>query len=1823
MYKNIFLGAPVVAVVGSVSNGSWRKDVFDPKEHNLKETFDSLRELDDGGGGLVSCRSGSSPYICEVSLSEITGKERSGSGSGSGSNDKILVFLKNQCEERSPTLDFLIDEIPDGLGGVKKRSFNIHEQVSISFSLCASTSFSNIIEVKWVDEFTTDENAGRRRLLTKMLLRDLCGKKKNDGAAIFYSNCTGGWIFFRENNPPALSQIMRNEILSLSRLEAVDIVIVPSKLRATSAAYLSRFANKLELSRYLLSEIRKIVKTWVEQPLVLSVKLVDDDTLKSSMKKFYGDCNDKKDQFFVIVVAGSYDASILDRCGTFELGSNLNVNGTKSIRDELKVQESSECMEEPFAVQINGDTEATVVILRDNPGFDEDQDYLSKKFSALSSLTSPDQCDSDDNFIEKQEFRNLAVHKKVEDKDQLSPTNTNSQSSVFDDITGYNNKLNESSVHRKGSLPFTSPVLVRSIRRQPTKAKKINLKSMSVSLFLKFLHDNRKLIDKFVYGDVLVTFNTDDNYSIYELSIRGKIEENVNMCASDLESTVARIDKCKTTSHLQNWHEKHLDAIQGSEILNNMQINSNAIACFYYQAAQAAPHGTETEKQLFVDFVSYSSDHVGALKTYILGLAPRQTEWDIPLELLPHQDHIVPYACQIQRYEIKPNKPNINDKFADGYGNTLVQVWGFDSYPEEALEGILNGDMESSSDENEGMGMKKMETDMSYLPMIPGGEDLSKYHFGDSQDKVEHKIGTDDESSNPLVSSSAIVKRVSPEMQYFRTPSSSAYNSPMYSSMSEDEGLELDLQVPSASSSSLLPYDSLHSSVFSHASSRTPSPDPLSPFVEAESLKIEDRMTLAKQYPHRMSFTFQDREAGIFYQTFELELNLFVSITYNVKIAPLELKEEQQYMNYNDKNRKQQGSGYLTGQSGFASNSRDERTRALKIEIFGSSQKEVQQAVGHLTNNLNAIKLGREQIYFPRIDAGRYRYLNKVKDNQDARLTCIRNACLAERRTHENLPQDAKIIVEPMQSTGFINIRIKPPMNAKGFKRMSFPSDCTVTVSGPVATKNQMASLKRYTSIFESIPSQYFVDEMEISSSSKFAKRITMKSTREQFIKEYGLVSLRLDEMTKKRSGCAGIAKIWANTEKSLTRVMRILKEAEKDAAKATAEAAAIQRMKCESLAASSTATGAPSFAEAAAGFFSDPPIGTLKVPTTLSLQHLTDSGSLVSNKSIGTIGSRSASPQMKTFASALSPPSAALSPPGLGSPGPRSIIIHWPHQSLRFIFLEENIKLMLNTLIMEHREQHVKITTPYRDKKDPSVCMLIESEGSRPGAVKKAAEDVRKFMNAVTKQLLFLYVAVPTPTYDNLRSRDLIQVKELQGEHGVHIVTEPIKDDFCECTHEISLQTFSLEEYKKDKAPRGPPARPQWTSAPPSAPAVDTNANTSTTPYTIWQDNCIGQGQGQVSPPTATPEKSSIISKQPLLSLRVRSMSNGHFTELWVVKDQASAGFDFGVPAVLLVLDTGADFFLKLEEKECLERGDALVTKSGNIEGSNQQTMLRVRPRAGCLGPAAQRQALSAAIVGGLRTADRMFLNGIAIVVPTFNSTLPELAPKDVQEEVSRAILRTLRQENISNINKIVCMDNTEGADSSEIAERESALHPTAEAFRISQGTGADTDSGNRQSEVALTLVKQWNEEQCPKLHNTLSHPSFSLSSGKSKSIELLQCNMALPPSLQLAMPERPQKASHGHGLSLGANQMSAMSALPFNINTFNTGTGTGGSTSTTKENPNINMAPDIAISLADLSRIEGFVPKKTSRTKAIVLKGLPANVLNVVNDIYRDRME
>ena len=62
--------------------------------------------------------------------------------------------------------------------------------------------------------------------------------------------------------------------------------------------------------------------------------------------------------------------------------------------------------------------------------------------------------------------------------------------------------------------------------------------------------------------------------------------------------------------------------------------------------------------------------------------------------------------------------------------------------------------------------------------------------------------------------------------------------------------------------------------------------------------------------------------------------------------------------------------------------------------------------------------------------------------------------------------------------------------------------------------------------------------------------------------------------------------------------------------------------------------------------------------------------------------------------------------------------VMHWPESSLRFVLLEPSLKAHLNSITAIFKNAGVTITTPYRAKKDPDSCMLIEDSSTLALAV-------------------------------------------------------------------------------------------------------------------------------------------------------------------------------------------------------------------------------------------------------------------------------------------------------------------------------------------------------------------------------------------------------------------------------------------------------------------------------------------------------------------------
>lgn len=144
------------------------------------------------------------------------------------------------------------------------------------------------------------------------------------------------------------------------------------------------------------------------------------------------------------------------------------------------------------------------------------------------------------------------------------------------------------------------------------------------------------------------------------------------------------------------------------------------------------------------------------------------------------------------------------------------------------------------------------------------------------------------------------------------------------------------------------------------------------------------------------SFVFQDREAGMFYTSFENDIRTFVSKKYDVSIT-----ETDHHVSENSK----------------VKTSQQSRTPALKIEYAGRNPIDVQNVRNYL-EQFNPYYLDRKQVYFPMCDANKYKELNQVKSKQDHLLRNIRNRLLSDKNN----------LVDPLNSDGFVNIRIKPPM---------------------------------------------------------------------------------------------------------------------------------------------------------------------------------------------------------------------------------------------------------------------------------------------------------------------------------------------------------------------------------------------------------------------------------------------------------------------------------------------------------------------------------------------------------------------------------------------------------------------------------------------------------------------------------------------------------------------------------------------------------------------------------------------------------------------------
>jgi len=279
-----------------------------------------------------------------------------------------------------------------------------------------------------------------------------------------------------------------------------------------------------------------------------------------------------------------------------------------------------------------------------------------------------------------------------------------------------------------------------------------------------------------------------------------------------------------------------------------------------------------------------------------------------------------------------------------------------------------------------------------------------------------------------------------------------------------------------------------------------------------------------------------------------------------------------------------------------------------------------------------------------------------------------------------------------------------------------------------------------------------------------------VKISREAFIKEYGLAGLRFDEGSKNKGGTA-VAKFWSPTSKQLAKVLDVVKQACPETRIKLEGAMPSQLPDYEQSSPLFTGT-----TKSAVGDLDEKPR-----PFSSSRPSFSEEFPALS-PGAGSSTARHA------FGPELGGTQGVATRPGIDSLSQRSrMAIHWPHLSLRFVFLCDPFKSTLTDIVSSYRSRGLVVTLPYRDKADPTACMLLEGESS---LVATCSQCVGEYMDTILTQQRSIHVLLSTAAFSRLTANDLALLKDIQGRCGVHIVLEPSIEELKEAKwrYDISL---------------------------------------------------------------------------------------------------------------------------------------------------------------------------------------------------------------------------------------------------------------------------------------------------------------------------------------------------------------------------------------------------------------------------------------------------
>ena len=216
-------------------------------------------------------------------------------------------------------------------------------------------------------------------------------------------------------------------------------------------------------------------------------------------------------------------------------------------------------------------------------------------------------------------------------------------------------------------------------------------------------------------------------------------------------------------------------------------------------------------------------------------------------------------------------------------------------------------------------------------------------------------------------------------------------------------------------------------------------------------------------------FKFKTREAGIFYQAFEGRCRAYIEDISGVAIDKLDNPRAKTTIN----------------------------VMQTTLTITGTPEK---MAIAKDYLKTFQSKLTHTQIFFGNVSMEKYKQLH------DTKVMC-------------ELTSDT--LTDPLQEADIVSVRLKPPMNTRGIRRMAFPCDVWITVCGP--NDEYVTEIEE---LLKGLQADFSTRILSISKSSLLNSLICKKKFRQEFVLENKLMGVRLNTSNKKD---VNKLTIWAN----------------------------------------------------------------------------------------------------------------------------------------------------------------------------------------------------------------------------------------------------------------------------------------------------------------------------------------------------------------------------------------------------------------------------------------------------------------------------------------------------------------------------------------------------------------------------------------------------------------------------------------------------------------------------------------------------------------------